>query len=59
MSYVFYYQGWRNGTFKTHFELVAKLPHGIGFPAGRTTDINGVISVVQLSAVIREGVSLN
>lgn len=47
------------GTFKTHFELVAKLPHGIGFPAGRTTDINGVISVVQLLAVIRGGVSLN
>lgn len=47
------------GTFKTHFELVAKLPHGIGFPAGRTTDINGIISVVQLLAVIRGGVSLN
>lgn len=53
MSYVFYYQGWRNGTFKTHFELVAKLPHRIGFPAGRT-DSNGIISVVHLLAVIRE-----
>ena len=53
MSYVFYYQGWRNGTFKTHFELVAKLPHRIGFPAGRT-DSNGIISVVHVLAVIRE-----
>lgn len=47
------------GTFKTPIKRVAKFPHRTGFPPGRTTDINGIISVAQLLAVIRERVSLN